>query len=176
MAIKSAIMLTAALCWKSALAESIPWGYQKVALAHGIPSEILYAIALTESNHKLRGGSFRPWPWTLNVRGRPERYATRTQAHAALTRHLRQGITRINVGLMQVNWHYHREKLGSAWKALEPYHNMRVGSAILRAQYAQTKNWQAAIGGYHAPNNPGRAEHYRQLVEKRLSRIPGGGL
>ncbi|MGH8549960.1 MAG: lytic transglycosylase domain-containing protein [Blastocatellia bacterium] len=126
--------LTVALCWQAALAESVPWGYQKVAKAHGIPPEILYAVATTESNQKLRGGLFRPWPWTLNVQGRPERYPTRNAAHAALTRHLSQGSTRIDVGLMQVNWQYHKNQLGSTWEALEPYHNLRVGSRILRAE------------------------------------------
>lgn len=175
MATKSAVLLTAALCWKSALAESVPWGYQKVAEAHGVPSDVLYAIALTESTRRLANGRLCPWPWTLNVRGRPERYATRKEAHAALTRHLRQGITRIDVGLMQVNWYYHREKLGSAWEALEPYHNLRVGSKILREEYANAKNWPSAIGRYHAPNDRDRAEHYRQRVESRLRRIRTGG-
>jgi len=162
------------LCGTSAQAGPVPWGYQKVAGAYGVPSDILYAIALTESNHKLKNGTYRPWPWTLNVQRRPERFATRKAAYDALRRYLRQGIKQIDVGLMQVNWRYHRKKLGSPWAALEPYHNLRVGTAILRAEYAQTNNWHTAIGRYHAPNNSRRAKQYRRRVEKHLRRIRGG--
>jgi hypothetical protein len=81
----------------------VPWGYALVAEAHGIPGKVLYAVALTESGGKLGDGRLRPWPWTLNVRGRAERFATRLDAYRALIRYLRQGLTLVDVGLMQVN-------------------------------------------------------------------------
>lgn len=171
---KALFWLTVLMSGQQASANSVPWGYQKIAGVYGVPSEILYAIAITESNHKLKNGTYHPWPWTLNVDGRPERFATRKAAYRALSQYLRQGIERIDIGLMQVNWRYHRKKLGSPWTALEPYHNLSVGSAILRAEYANTRNWRVAIGRYHAPNHPRRAAQYRRRVEKRLRRIRGG--
>ena len=154
-----------------ALADTVPWGYQQMAKKQGVPAAVLYAIALTESNHKLNNGTYRPWPWTLNVRGRGHRYKTRKAAYAALVGYLRQDITLIDVGLMQVNWHYHKGQLGTPWQALEPYHNMQVGSRILRAEYAVAKDWLLASGRYHAPNNPKQARKYRKLVAKRLVQI-----
>jgi hypothetical protein len=46
-----------------------------------------------------------------------------------------------------------------------------VGSKILREEYARTGSWRAAIGRYHSPGNPHRAERYRGLVDRHLARI-----
>lgn len=165
------ILLSGIIASQTGSAETIPWGYRKIAAAHGIPPSILYAVAKTESNYRLVNGADRPWPWTLNVQGRPERYSTRRAAYGALKRYLNRGISRIDIGLMQVNWHYHHTKLGSPWQALAPYHNLRIGSRILTTQYAGTHDWLTAVGRYHAPGNPKRAKIYRQRVAKHLRRI-----
>ena len=50
--------------------ESVPAGYASAARAHGIPADIFYAVALTESGKVVdRFRTRRPWPWTLNVGG-----------------------------------------------------------------------------------------------------------
>ncbi len=47
---------------------SVPPAYEEIAQETGVPKKILYAVAMVESrkNHQ---GIYRPWPWTLNVRG-----------------------------------------------------------------------------------------------------------
>ena len=65
---------------------------------------------------------------------------------------------------MQINWGYHHSKLGSPWQALDPYHNLRVGAAILHQCRLRVSDWWASLGCYHAPNDPVRAKDYRERV------------
>ena len=50
--------------------------YQLAAQRAGIPSTVLYAVALQESGIR-RNGRIVPWPWSLNVAGQSRRFATR---------------------------------------------------------------------------------------------------
>lgn len=76
--------LVLGLCAHAAIVfgqEVPPPAYQLAAQQAGVPSPVLYAVALQESGARLRGRLI-PWPWTLNVAGRAERYATRAEACA----------------------------------------------------------------------------------------------
>jgi Transglycosylase SLT domain len=170
-----AVPLAAALLNTSALA-AVPAGYRQVAQAQGVPATVLYAVALTESGATLASGERRPWPWTLNVEGRAYRFRTRLEARQALRVFLARGITRIDIGLMQVNWAYHKQALGDPWQALDPYHNLAVGASILRAQYRSAGDWWQAVGRYHAPNNAERADRYGSRVASWYRRIAREGL
>jgi len=152
--------------------ETVPAGYRAVAAEHGIPSTVLYAVALTESGCS---GIGRPWPWTLNVDGRGYFFDSRQAAWQALMKWLRAGRHSIDIGLMQVNWHYHKERLGTPWQALDPYHNLRVGAAILKTCFHTRQDWWASVGCYHAPTDPQRAEQYRHRVASRWQRIVRAG-
>ena len=152
--------------------EAVPPGYQTVAAEQGLPAAVLYAVALTESGHPVaKTGMYRPWPWTLNVAGAGYHYPTRLKAWQALNDWLDQGARSIDIGLMQVNWRYHRERLGDPWQALDPYHNLRVGAEILRGCYRTERDWWASVGCYHAPGNPEKADRYRRRVQSRWQQI-----
>lgn len=159
--------------------DEIPKAYGRIAGEYGVPPAVLYAVALTESGQKLTTGSVRPWPWSLNVEGRPEYYASRGEAWQALMTHLAAGVRSIDIGLMQVNWRWHREALRDPWAALDPYFNLRVGASILRRRFEESRDWLLAAGRYHAPAATGRARHraaaYRGRVAKRLKRLGGLG-
>ena len=58
-----------------------PPAYQLAAQRAGVPSNVLYAVALQESCVR-RDGRLVPWPWSLNVAGESRRYATRAEACA----------------------------------------------------------------------------------------------
>ena len=152
--------------------DGVPAGYRAVAAEQGIPPTILYAVALTESGHPVApAGVYRPWPWTLNLSGAGYVYATRREAWRALRDWLDQGKRSIDIGLMQVNWHYHRKRLGDPWQALDPYHNLRVGADILRDCYRVERDWWASVGCYHAPSQPTNAARYRHRVRARWQRL-----
>jgi len=152
--------------------EGIPSGYRRVAAEFAIPPKIFYAMALTESGKAIEGHHGpRPWPWTLNIRGRPHFFAQRRAAERALRRALEGGERLIDIGLMQVNWHYHAHRLHSPATALDPYRNLRIAARILHECQQARRDWWAAVGCYHAPVNATHAARYRARVRDHWRRI-----
>jgi soluble lytic murein transglycosylase-like protein len=153
-------------------ADEVPPAYQMIARENGLPAPLFYAVALTESGQRsLSQHRLRPWPWTLNVNGRGQFFASRKAAWRALQRALASDERSVDIGLMQINWRYHHQALGSAWQALDPYHNLRVGAAILRRCYTAEPDWWESLGCYHAPNDSVRAKKYRERVTRHWRRI-----
>jgi len=150
-----------------------PPGYHQIAREYGLPPKVLYAIALTESGKRLPSSRTRPWPWTLNIEGRGHYYPTRLDAFQALRTHLGRGVTNIDVGLMQVNWRYHRARLRDPWTALDPYYNLRLGAWLLASQCRDSQDLWEAVGRYHAPGNSKRAAAYRQHFLTRYDKLDG---
>lgn len=84
------VLLAAALATGPVQAQEIPPpAYQLAAQRAGIPSTVLYAVALQESGVR-RDDRIVPWPWSLNVAGQSRRYATRAQACAGVRQALRE--------------------------------------------------------------------------------------
>ena len=66
--VATALLLNALLGPVALAGESVPAGYASAARAHGVPADIFYAIALTESGKVVdRFRTRRPWPWTLPI-------------------------------------------------------------------------------------------------------------
>jgi len=87
------LLLLAGLLAGTAHAQTIPpLAYQLAAQRAGIPSSVLYAVALQESGIQWNsGGNQRlvPWPWSLNIAGQSRRFDTRLHACTALRQALR---------------------------------------------------------------------------------------
>ncbi|UQP97353.1 transglycosylase SLT domain-containing protein [Xanthomonas arboricola pv. juglandis] len=151
-----------------------PPAYQLAARQAGVPSAVLYAVALQESGTTLRG-RIVPWPWTLNVAGEPKRYATRAEACAGLRQALRQfPATRVDAGLGQVNVGYQPHRFEQPCELLDPYRNLAIAAEILREQHSAGEDWLIAIGRYHRPAGGAPAARYRKNVHRHLARVLGG--
>lgn len=145
--------------------EAVPVAYRQVASEFGIPPDLLYAMALAESGRvAVDEGEQRPWPWTLNIAGEGRFFNSRMEAWRALDRSLGEGEQRIDVGLMQIHWRYHRTLLKSSWLALEPHRNLQLAAGILAECYQKRREWWASVGCYHAPGNDRLARKYRERV------------
>ncbi len=118
-------------------------------------------------------GRLIPWPWTLNVAGTPQRYATRAEACAGLRRALaRTPANRIDAGLGQVNLGYHTHRYTQPCELLDPYRNLAIAAEILREQHTPGEDWLLAIGRYHRPAGGAPAARYRRSVHRHLTRVP----
>ena len=128
-------LLAASLAAGSAHAqETPPPAYQLAAKRAGIPSSVLYAVALQESGVR-RDGRLIPWPWSLNVAGQSRRYVSRADACAGLHQALRQvPPTRVDVGLGQINLGYQKHRYTQPCDVLDPYANLAMAAEILREQ------------------------------------------
>jgi soluble lytic murein transglycosylase-like protein len=157
----------------AAHAQDVPPAYRLAAQQAGIPASVLYAVALQESGTRFRH-RFVPWPWTLNVAGRAERYASRRDACAGLSRALgRAPMKRIDVGLGQINLGYHTQRYRTPCDLLDPTRNLAIAAEILKEQHASGEDWLLAIGRYHRPAGGVLADRYRQNVARHLRRLSG---
>ncbi|QVX40756.1 transglycosylase SLT domain-containing protein (plasmid) [Ralstonia solanacearum] len=156
--------------------EAPPPAYQLAATEAGVPSPVLYAVALQESGARLHGRLI-PWPWTLNVAGKTERYATHTDACVGLHQALAHTpSSRIDAGLGQVNLGYQVGRYNQPCDLLDPYRNLAIAAAILREQHTAGEDWLLAIGRYHRPAGGKAAARYRRSVHQHLTRVLGPGV
>ena len=153
---------------------AIPPAYAAVGREMRVPPAVLYGVALQESvmlfgEPRQRIGL--PWPWTLNIAGMPARLPTRAAAEQRLRMSLRAGIDSVDIGPMGVNWRYHKQRLQSVERSLDPYWNLRVGASLLAGHFKDCANWPEAIGRYHSPSNSERAARYAVMVLARLRKF-----
>ncbi len=152
----------------------IPAGYRQVAVEHGIPPAILFAVALQESRHCTWRPGQRyalPWPWTLNIGQQALYFDRRAAALASLDAAVAAARRDVDIGLMQINWGWHHKRLVSTARALDPYVNLHLGATLLAECHAETGRWTEAIGRYHAPNDPARARAYAESVLRRVEAL-----
>lgn len=171
---RTALALLACVWVGTAQAREVPPpAYQVAAQRAGIPSTVLYAVALQESGTRV-GGRLVPWPWTLNVAGTLHRYATRAEACVGLREALkRTPATRIDAGLGQINLGYHPQRYAQPCDLLDPYRNLAIAAEILREQHVAGEDWLLAIGRYHRPAGGAPAARYRHSVAQHLARVLG---
>lgn len=148
-----------------------PPAYQIAASRAGIPSPVLYAVALQESG-MLRDGKFVPWPWSLNVAGETRRFGNQAEACSGLLAALRQvRATRVDAGLSQINLGYQKHRYRHPCELLDPYRNLVIAAEILREQYDPRGDWLLAMGRYHRPAGGAPAARYRKSVARHLARV-----
>lgn len=169
------LIVGAVLAGAPAAQEVPPPAYRLAAQRAGIPSTVLYAVALQESGARVNG-RLVPWPWSLNVAGASRRYASRAEACAGLRSALRDvPPTRIDAGLGQINLGYQKHRYRQPCDLLDPYDNLRIAAEILREQHSPGEDWLLAIGRYHRPAGGAPAARYRRSVDLHLARVLGRG-
>jgi len=167
----SALLLMTVLLVGTAHAQTIPPAYQLAAQRAGIPSSVLYAVALQESGIR-RNQRLVPWPWSLNIAGQSRRFDTRAQACTALQRALHNTPSkRIDAGLAQINLGYQHHRYQQPCELLDPYRNLAIAAEILKEQHRPNEDWLLAIGRYHRPVGGEPAARYRRSVSRYLARI-----
>jgi len=166
------LLMMAGLLVGTAHAQTIPPpAYQLAAQRAGIPSSVLYAVALQESGIR-RNQRLVPWPWTLNIAGQSHRFDTRAQACTALHQAMRTtSFTRIDVGLAQINLGYQQHRYQQPCELLDPYRNLAISADILKEQHRPDEDWLLAIGRYHRPAGGEPAARYRRSVSQHLARL-----
>jgi len=175
-AVSVVLLLMAGLSVGTAHAQHIPPpAYQLAAQRAGIPSSVLYAVALQESGIQWNSGRNQrlvPWPWSLNVAGQSRRFDTRFHACTALQQAMRTTpAIRIDVGLAQINLGYQQHRYRQPCELLDPYRNLAIAADILKEQHRPDEDWLLAIGRYHRPAGGEPAARYRRSVSRHLERI-----
>lgn len=150
-----------------------PFLYQSAGATSRVPAEVLYSLAMQESQTRLKSGA-KPWPWTLNVAGDAWRFQNRESACLALEIAVDSvGAKRVDAGLGQINVGWNGHRFDFLCDALDPYKNLTVSGQILREHFDATGDWVSAAGHYHRPAGGKPAERYRNGFIKHASHILG---
>ncbi|RJX68661.1 hypothetical protein DZ860_16845 [Vibrio sinensis] len=162
--------LTIILLMGSTTAGAVPPLYQSIAQQWEVPPKVLYALALGESQTRLKNGLIRPWPWTLNVKGVPYYYQDKATACQALLGFLRHTEI-IDIGLTQINWRWQKNQFDSPCTVFEPAANLHHAARLLREGNAQHGNWVKAAGYFHRPAGGQIARRYEQRFVAQLTQL-----
>lgn len=128
----------------------------RAANEHAVPLAVLYAVALTETGQR---GSLHAY--AMNVEGRPIFNPTLQEALSQFAAARRGGAVLIDIGCMQVNYHFHGTSFASLEDMFEPRRNIDYAARFLRNLRTSEGSWTAAVARYHAgPNNPPAQKSY----------------
>ena len=157
----------------SVIASEIPSMYQLVSGENKVPPKLFYAMILNESRSRTKNPKYSnmlPWPWTINHRGKSHFFPTKDKAYRYAKSLVAKGDKLFDVGLGQVNWHWHEKRFQNLWAAFDPYTNLTVAAQYLREQYEREEchSWELAVGCYHRRGQRNKdkqiASQYRNKV------------
>lgn len=174
----TALMLASRLAHSETILQNSIWG--AAAREAGINVSTLYGIAIQESGMHWTDGSYRPWPWTLNVNEKKagvktgsRRYMNQQAAEDALQELIVNGIRNVDVGIMQINLYWHGDKVKNQLDLLDPVIN--IGVAVQYLKQLNQKNITQLVADYHAPTDPARGrayvnhvKHYEKIIHEKL--------
>ncbi len=129
----------------------------------GLPNGLLPALARVESGRPDPSGAIRPWPWTIDVEGRGQFFATKAEAVAVVRALQASGVGSIDVGCLQVNLLHHPHAFASLDQAFDPTTNALYAARFLNALHGRAGGWTGAIAAYHS-ETPRLGAAYRARV------------
>ena len=146
-----------AASWAGGLAPSGEDPYRVAATRSGVALDILVAIAGAESAYH---------PFALNIAGHQIFCHTRAEAEAAIDSHATDDI---DIGLMQINWHFWGAKSGMQRKdLLDPAKNLLFGARILREGLERDGTLWHRISNYHSGPRRERDRYNQQVYSAYL--------
>lgn len=158
---KNLIFISSLLSSVPLAASLSPHYIEKVAHTEQVPPNLLRTIALVES-----GVEGLIWPWTVNSRGKAHYFKTRLEAEDFLNKCLQKGITNIDVGCMQINWHWHQDNFNHPKELLSPEVALPYAASLLRDHQKRTGSWMKAALLYHSKSEEKQALYKTRLLSK----------
>jgi soluble lytic murein transglycosylase-like protein len=138
----------------------------RAARAYEVPLAVLYAIGLTETG---RRGSLHPY--ALNIEGPSFFPATLAEASSRLEAARKRGARLIDVGCMQIDYHYHAARFRSTEAMFDPRENVTYAARFLKQLRAREGSWTLAAARYHAgpTNNPAQKRYVCQVITNMIA-------
>ncbi|MGD9913153.1 MAG: transglycosylase SLT domain-containing protein [Rhizobiaceae bacterium] len=138
----------------------------RAADRYGVPTGILYAVGLTETGKK---GTLQPN--ALNIEGRAVFPKSRSEALATFSEARQGGARLIDLGCMQINFHYHGEHFRSVGEMLDPRLNVDYAARFLANLHARHETWSMAVARYHAGpnNNPAQKKYICRVIANMVA-------
>lgn len=118
-----------------------------------IPTGLLTAMAKIESSVR---------PYALNIGGRSLLNLSKREAATTARRQIDQGVTNIDIGVMQLNWRWHGNQFANVEEMLDVSINVGYAAKLLRVLYERHNDWHKAVRYYHSATE----EHHRKYSRK----------
>lgn len=138
----------------------------RAAARYGVPLGVLYAVGMTETG---RRGSLQPY--AMNIAGRPFFADSLDEALAAFAAARRRGVSLIDLGCMQINYHYHGERFASVRAMFDPAANVAYAAQFLDRLHQREGSWTMAVARYHAgpDNDPAQKRYVCRVIANMVA-------
>ena len=138
----------------------------RAADRYGVPAGILYAVGLTETGRK---GTLQPN--ALNIEGKAVFPKSRAEAVRLFGEATLHGKKLIDLGCMQINYHYHGEHFSSVEEMLDPRRNVDYAARFLARLHGRHETWSMAVARYHAgpDNDPAQQRYICRVVANMVA-------
>ncbi|KAB0264362.1 lytic transglycosylase domain-containing protein [Microvirga brassicacearum] len=139
---------------------------KRASAKYGVPLGMLYAVGLTETG---RRGSLQPY--AMNIEGKAHFASTSLEAKQRFEAARRGGAKLIDLGCMQINHHFHREKFTSLDSMLNPRDNVEYAARFLKELKGRHESWTMAVARYHAgpDNNPAQKRYVCRVISNMVA-------
>jgi hypothetical protein len=148
-------MLIVNFSFVSCFAKSIDELIDKTEQDYAIPSGLLKSIASVESGNK---------PYALNISGKTIFANSKEEAVKIVKLYQDEGVTNIDLGLAQINLHWHGKHFSSISEMLEPKHNLEYAAKFLTGLYKKHGSWNKAVRHYHSANPQYHIKYSRKVL------------
>jgi len=130
---------------------------------HGLPENILLSISRVESGYQKVDGVRRAWPWTLNAGGDSAYFQTKESALNYLNDRIKEGVTNIDIGCMQLNYRWHKNYFSNLRNMISPAKNVDYGARFLKKLYKRHGSWEKAVKYYHSAKSKFNVKYYKKV-------------
>ena len=136
-----------------------------IEIEEGLPPMLLSAITFIESSDM---------PWVIGVKGLSHRFNTKKEALEKIKELKAKRHKNFDIGCMQVNHHFHKDKFQSEDDMLNPIHNIRFAARFLKQLKEESGSWEKAISYYNS-RDLRYSKPYANKVYQRWSKIKSMG-
>ena len=123
--------------------------WKQAAKTHGVDPVLLYSVALFESGKRGGRNKVGPWPFALHFnKADVSIYASSVKEASFVLAHVTT--ENVDIGLGQVNYKSHKDKVQRPEDLLDPKINLTVASQILAEALRSTPDLELGVGRYHS--------------------------
>ena len=136
---------------------------KEAEVRYGLPENILLSISRVETGYQKVDGVRRAWPWTLNAGGDSAYFQTKDAALKSLKKRVKQGVTNIDIGCMQLNYRWHKKFFKNLSDMMSPKKNVDYGARFLNRLHKRHGSWEKAVKYYHSSKSKFNVKYYKKV-------------
>ena len=144
--------------------------FNSVGAKYDLDPLLLYAVAITESGIEIQQGKVSPWPFTFRAKDARYYADDLNEAKEALKLFQSKYGKRVDVGMGQINLHWHSHRVPDVESLLDPETNLSIMAEILKETLASSNDLLTGIGRYHSWTEE-RTQWYGSKIMKIYSNL-----